>query len=51
MSRGLYGVGLATHTRVLDAVTLQIDAVNNRDNAVLDESLSRLRLPRAVGEL
>jgi len=51
MSRELYGAGLATNTQVLDAVTLQIDAVNNRDNAVLDESLSRLRLARAIGEL
>jgi outer membrane protein len=51
MSRELYGVGLATNTQVLDAVALQVDANNNRDNAVLDESLSTLRLARAVGEL
>jgi outer membrane protein len=51
MSRELYGAGLATNTQVLDAVALQVSAINNRDNAVLDESLSRLRLARAVGEL
>ena len=51
MSRELYGVGLATNTQVLDAVALQVEANNNRDNAVLDESLSRLRLARAVGGL
>ena len=49
MSRELYGAGLATNTQVLDAVALQVNAVNNRDNAVLDESLSQLRLARASG--
>jgi len=51
ISRELYDVGLATNTQVLDAVTLRTDAVNNRDDAMLDESLSRLRLARAVGSL
>jgi outer membrane protein len=51
MSRELYGVGLATNTQVLDAVALRVSAVSNRDNAVLDESLSRLKLARAVGAL
>jgi outer membrane protein TolC len=51
MSRELYGVGLATNTQVLDAVALEVTAVGNRDNAVLDASLSALRLARAVGEL
>jgi outer membrane protein TolC len=51
MSRELYGVGLATNTQVLDAVALEVTAVSNRDNAVLDASLSALRLARAVGEL
>ena len=50
-SRELYGAGLATNTQVLDAVTLQINAVNNRNNATLDESLSLLRLEYAVGAL
>ncbi|HEY6922882.1 MAG TPA: TolC family protein [Steroidobacteraceae bacterium] len=51
MSRELYGSGLATNTQVLGAVTLQIDAVNNRDNAVLDEALAEIRLEHAVGAL
>lgn len=51
MSRELYGAGLATNTQVLDAVTLQINAVNNHDNATLDEALSQVRLEHAVGVL
>lgn len=50
-TRELYGAGLGTNTQVLDAVALQIGAVNNQDNAILDESLSRLRLAYAVGLL
>ncbi len=50
-SRELYGAGLATNTQVLDAVTLQVSAINNRDNASLDESLSLVRLEYAVGTL
>lgn len=50
-SRELYGAGLATNTQVLDAVNLQINAVNNRDNAALDESLSLLRLAYSTGAL
>ena len=51
MSRELYGAGLATNTQVLDAVTLQINAVNNRDNAGLDETLAEVRLEHAIGAL
>ncbi|HEY6927248.1 MAG TPA: TolC family protein, partial [Steroidobacteraceae bacterium] len=50
-SRELYGADLATNTQVLDAITLRIRAVNNRDNALLDESLARIRLQYAVGAL
>jgi outer membrane protein len=50
-ARELYGAGLATNTQVLDAVSLQVGAVNNRDNAALDESLALLRLSYAVGTL
>ncbi len=50
-SRELYGAGLATNTQVLDAVSLEVNAVNNRDNATLDESLALLRLSYAVGAL
>ena len=51
MSRELYGADLGTNTQVLDAVTLQITATNNHDDAVLDESLALLRLAHAIGEL
>ncbi len=51
ITRELYGAGLGTNTQVLDAVTLQTNAATNRDNAVLDESLARLRLEYAVGVL
>jgi outer membrane protein TolC len=51
MSRELYAVGLVTNTQVLDAVAARVTALGNRDNAVLDEALSRLRLARAVGDL
>jgi outer membrane protein TolC len=51
ITRELYGAALGTNTQVLDAVTLQIGALNNHDNAVLDESLSLLRLEHAVGAL
>ncbi len=50
-SRELYAAGLATNTQVLDAVSLEVNAVNNRDDAALDESLALLRLSYAVGAL
>lgn len=51
MSRELYAGELGTNTQVLDAVTLQIAATSNHDNAVLDEALALLTLERAVGRL
>jgi outer membrane protein len=51
ISRELYGVGLASNTQVLDAVTLAIQATDNHDNAVLDESLAGIELTYAVGSL
>lgn len=51
MTRELYGGGLGTNTQVLEAVSLQIAATNNFDNAVLDEALALLTLERAVGRL
>lgn len=50
-SRELYGVGLASNTQVLDAVTLEVEATRNRDDAVLDEALARIELAYAVGAL
>jgi outer membrane protein len=51
ISRQLYGVGLASNTQVLEAVTLDIQATNNHDNAVLDEGLAGIELAYAVGAL
>lgn len=51
ISRELYGVGLASNTQVLDAVTLDIQANNNHDNAVLDEALAEIEIDYAVGAL
>jgi outer membrane protein len=51
ISRELYGVGLASNTQVLDAVTLEVQATNNHDNAVLDEGLAGIELAYAVGGL
>jgi outer membrane protein TolC len=50
-SRELYGAGLATNTQVLDAVALRVSAINNHDDAELDEVLAQLRLAYAVGRL
>ena len=50
-SRQLYGVGLASNTQVLDAVTLRAEAERDYDDATLDEGLNRLRLAYAVGAL
>lgn len=51
ISRELYGAGLASNTQVLDAVTLEVQATNNHDNAVLDEALASIELEYAVGTL
>ena len=51
IARELYGTGLGTNTQVLEAIALKVSAENNRDNAVLDESLAQLRLAHAVGSL
>ena len=51
ISRELYSVGLASNTQVLEAVTLEVEASNNHDNAVLDETLAAIELAYAVGTL
>ncbi len=51
ISRELYRVGLASNTRVLEAVSLRAEAERNYDDATLDEALDRLRLAYAVGAL
>ena len=51
IARELYGAGLGTQTQLLEAETLRVRALTNRDNATLDAGLARLRLARAVGSL
>lgn len=51
IARERYGAGLGTQTQLLEAETLRVQALTNRDNATLDASLAQLRLARAVGAL
>jgi outer membrane protein TolC len=51
IARERYGAGLGTQTQLLEAETLRVQALTNRDNAVLDAGLAKLRLARAVGVL
>ncbi len=51
IARERYGAGLGTQTQLLEAETLRVQALTNRDNAELDAGLARLRLARAVGAL
>jgi outer membrane protein len=46
-----YGAGLVNSTRVLEAEALRTVSRSNRENALLDAELARVRLARAVGEL
>jgi outer membrane protein TolC len=46
-----YRAGLGTQTQLLEAESLRVGALRNRDEAVLDVGLARLRLARAVGVL
>jgi outer membrane protein TolC len=46
-----YRAGLGTQTQLLEAETLRVQALSNRDDAVLDASLAQLRLARSVGTL
>ena len=51
IARERYGAGLGTQTQLLEAESLRVQALRNRDNAVLDAGLAKLRLARAVGAL
>ncbi len=51
IARERYGAGLGTQTQLLEAESLRVQAHNNRDEAVLDAGLAKLRLARAVGVL
>jgi outer membrane protein len=46
-----YTAGLGTQTQLLEAETLRVQALKNRDDATLDAGLAQLRLARAVGVL
>lgn len=51
IARERYGAGLGTQTQLLEAESLRVQALRNRDDAVLDAGLAKLRLARAVGAL
>jgi len=51
IARELYTAGLGTQTQLLQAETLRVQALRNRDDASLDAGLAQLRLARAVGAL
>lgn len=51
IARERYGAGLGTQTQLLEAETLRVRALTNRDDAALDAALARLRLARAAGSL
>ena len=46
-----YGAGLVNSTRVLEAEALRTVSRSNRENALLDAEVGRVRLARAVGDL
>ena len=50
-TRELYGSGLATNTQVLDAESLRVRALSNRDDARFDLLIAGYRIERAVGDL
>jgi outer membrane protein TolC len=51
IARERYGAGLGTQTQLLEAESLRIRALTNRDDALLGAGLARLKLARAVGAL
>jgi len=51
IARERYTSGLGTQTQLLEAETLRVQALKNRDDASLDAGLAQLRLARAVGAL
>ena len=51
VARELYANGLGTNNQVLDAESLRVMALTNRDDANFDLLLAQYRLQRAIGEL
>ena len=51
VARELYASGLGTNNQVLDAESLRVVAVTNRDDAGFDALMAEYRLERAIGAL
>jgi outer membrane protein TolC len=51
IGKELYGNGLSTNNQVLDAETLRVIAITNRDDASFDLLVAEYRLQRAIGAL
>jgi outer membrane protein len=51
IGKELYGNGLGTNNQVLDAETLRVIAITNRDDASFDLLVAEYRLQRAIGAL
>jgi len=50
-AKELYASGLGTSNQVLDAETLRVVALTNRDDAAFDLLIAQFRLQRALGDL
>lgn len=50
-AKELYANGLGTSNQVLDAETLRVAALTNRDDAAFDLLIAQFRLQRALGDL
>ena len=51
VAKELYASGLGTSNQVLDAETLRVSALTNRDDAAFDVLIAQFRLQRALGDL
>ncbi len=51
IAKELYGSGLGTNNQVLDAETLRVVAITNRDESSFDALIAEYRLQRAIGAL
>jgi outer membrane protein TolC len=51
VAKELYSSGLGTSNQVLDAESLRVVALTNRDDATFDLLIAQFRLQRAMGDL
>ena len=51
VAKELYASGLGTSNQVLDAESLRVVALTNRDDATFDRLIAQFRLQRAMGDL